>query len=93
MRTSTYQCDRRISLWNVFVEQSAREAVPVREMPRDLKRSLKQEGQLSHERDELEVSELRERFETSSVRPVFEILHHEGRLVILGDPARERHPS
>ena len=86
MHTSTYQYDRRISLWNVFVEQSARESVPVREMPRELARRLRQEGQLSLERDEREVSELRERFESSSVRPVFEILQRERRVVVLGDP-------
>jgi predicted NACHT family NTPase len=86
MHTSTYQYDRRISLWNVFVEQSARESVPVREMPRELARRLRQEGQITLDRDEREVSELRERFETSSVRPVFEILQRERRVVVLGDP-------
>jgi hypothetical protein len=86
MHTSTYQYDRRISLWNVFVEQSARESVPFREMPREVTRRLRQEGQITLDRDEREVSELRERFEISSVRPVFEILQRERRLVVLGDP-------
>jgi predicted NACHT family NTPase len=86
MHTSTYKYDRRISLWNVFVEQSARESVPVREMPRELIRRLRQEGHLTRDPDERELSELRERFETSSVRPVFEILQRERRVVIVGDP-------
>jgi predicted NACHT family NTPase len=86
MHTSTYQYDRRINLGNVFVEQSARESVPVREMPRELARRLRQEGQLTLDPDEREVSESRERSETSSVRLIFEILQRERRVVVLGDP-------
>jgi len=36
MHTSAY--DRRIGLWSVFVPQSARESIPVRDLPRDLLR-------------------------------------------------------
>jgi len=87
MHTSTYRYDRGLSLWNVFVEQSARESAPVRELPRELARRLRQEGQLTLEqRDEREMSELRQSFESSSVRPVCEILQRERRVMVLGDP-------
>jgi len=86
MHTSTYDYNRRITLWNVFVEQSARESTPVRDLPRELVRRLKQEGHLTMERDEREFSELRQRFESSSVRPVIEILERERHAVVLGDP-------
>jgi HEAT repeat protein len=60
--------------------------VPVREMPREIARRLRQEGQLTLDRDEREVSELREHFESSFVGPVFQILQRERRVVVLGDP-------
>lgn len=84
MHTSTYA--RRILLWSVFVPQSAREAAPVRDLPRELLRRLRQEGHTTREVDVREIDELRQRFQSSPVRPVLEILERNRLVVILGDP-------
>jgi hypothetical protein len=86
MHTSTYRYDRQITLWSVFVPQLARESAPVRDLPRELIRRLKEEGQLTGVRDELHVSEMRERYQNSAKRAVLEILVRERLVVVLGDP-------
>lgn len=86
MHTSTYRYDRQITLWSVFVPQSARESAPVRDMPRELIRRLREEGHLAKERDEPHTAEMRERYQNSAKREVFEILERERLVVVLGDP-------
>ena len=84
MHTSTY--DRRISLWSVFVPQSARESIPVRELPRELLRQLRREKHLTAEKTEAEVARLREIHETSTPVQVLDALARERLAVVLGDP-------
>ena len=84
MHTSTY--DRRINLWNVFVPQSARESAPVRDLPREILRRLRQEGHVTGEHDETEIARLRESYQSSPVSPVLDVLKRDRLVVVLGDP-------
>jgi predicted NACHT family NTPase len=86
MHASTYRYDRQITLWSVFVAQSARESVPVRELPRGLLRRLRQEHQIVAERDERDTDELRQHYQESAVLPVLDIFARERLVVVLGDP-------
>jgi predicted NACHT family NTPase len=86
MHTSTYRYDRQITLWSVFVPQSARESVPVRDLPRDLLQRLREEGQIATARDERDIDELRQHYQESAVLPVLDVLARERLVVILGDP-------
>jgi len=79
--------DRRVSLWNVFVAQTARQSVPVRELPRELLRQMRQEKQVGGQQVEAEqVARLREIYQTSPSGPVLEALARERLAVVLGDP-------
>jgi len=84
MHTSTY--DRRINLWSVFVPQSARQSIPVRDLPRELLRRLREEKHLTAKHDEAELERLRETYQNSSALPVLDALAREPLVVILGDP-------
>ena len=84
MHTSTYE--RRISLWNVFVAQSARQSVPMRDLPRELLRQLREEKHLTGKQDEAEIVRLREIHQNSPPVPVLEALSRERLIVVLGDP-------
>jgi predicted NACHT family NTPase len=86
MHTSTYRYDRQITLWSVFVPQSARESVPVRDLPSDLLRRLYEEGQIETARDERDNDKLRQHYQASAVLPVLDILARERLVAILGDP-------
>ena len=78
--------DRRMTLWSVFVPQSAREAAPVRDLPRELLRRLRMEGHVTNVREDYETEELREGYQSSPVNPVLEILARNLLTVVLGDP-------
>lgn len=84
MHTSTY--DRRIHLWSVFVPQSARESVPVREIPREIKRHLREEGHIMAELDLEEAEQQAEAWQNSAANPILDILQRNRLVVILGDP-------
>src|SRR5260370_16581385 len=88
MHTSTY--DRRINLWNVFVPQSARESAPVRDLPRELLRRLREEGhmtgRITREPDDAETARLRDSYRSSPVSPVLDVLQRDRLVVVLGDP-------
>ena len=84
MHTSTY--DRRVNLWSVFVPQTARESAPVRDLPRELLRRLREAGQVTSERDETEIERLREGYQSSPVSPVLDVLRRDRLVVVLGDP-------
>jgi HEAT repeat protein len=84
MHTSTYA--RRVELWSVFVPQSVRESVPVRELPREILGRLRKEGQLSTEPGEADIERYREMFASSPVTPVLEVLRRDRLVIALGDP-------
>jgi hypothetical protein len=84
VHTSAY--DRRITLWSVFVPQSARESAPVRDIPRELLRQLRREGHLTGEYDEERAAQLRETYNTSPISPVLDVLARQPFVVLLGDP-------
>src|SRR5215467_6699566 len=86
MHTSTYQYDRKITLWSTFVPQSARESAPIPEMPREVELRLREEGHLALERDERRLEEFRQRYQASAVSPVLEILARARLAVVLGNP-------
>ena len=86
MHTSTYQYDRKITLWSIFVAQSARESAPVQEIPREIERRLLEEGYLARQRDERQLEELRQRYQSSPLSPVLEILGRARLAVVLGNP-------
>lgn len=83
--------DGRIELWSVFVPQWARESAPVPELPREVLRQLREEGQVVSDlliaaEDGDALAFLHERYQSSPVRPVFEILDENPLVVVLGDP-------
>jgi hypothetical protein len=84
LHTSTY--DRHVKLWSVFVPQSARQSVPVRNLPRELLRRLREEKHLSSEPDEGEIDRLREAYQNTPPVVVLDVLDRERLVVILGDP-------
>jgi hypothetical protein len=86
MHTSTYQYDRKITLWSVFVPQVAREAAPVPEIPREVQRRLREEGHLGQELDERQMEEFRQRYQASAISPILEILERTRLAVVLGNP-------
>jgi predicted NACHT family NTPase len=86
MHTSTYGYDRRVTLWSVFVPQSARESVPVPEMPHELEKRLHGTGHITHMRDEQDLAELRSRYQGNVRRAVLEILARNRLTVVVGNP-------
>ncbi|NJO79957.1 MAG: NACHT domain-containing protein [Cyanobacteria bacterium RM1_2_2] len=78
----------RIKLWNLFIEQTVREALPPMryDLPLDLKRQLQAEGQFQDLSPEaLEHYHRREYFQQPS-RKVLEAITEANHAVILGDP-------
>jgi hypothetical protein len=84
MHSSAYY--RRVTLWSVFVRQSARESAPVREIPRELLRDLRRREYISTEPDEEPLARFRESYENSPVSDVIDILARHRAVVLLGDP-------
>jgi hypothetical protein len=84
MHASAY--DRRVTLWSVFVPQSAREAAPVREIPREVLRQLRREGHATNGDDEEQIARLKDTFQNSPVSNVLELIGRERLVVLLGDP-------
>jgi predicted NACHT family NTPase len=76
-----------IKLWNMFIEQTVREALPPMryELPLDLKRQLQAEGQLDDLSPEALEHYRREYFQQPS-RKVLEAVAEVQQAVILGDP-------
>ncbi len=86
LHSSTYEFDRRVTLWSVFVAQSARESAPISELPLEIQRQLKVEGQLQQSADDEDLNKLRLRYQSSPVRPVLELLDGNRHVVVVGDP-------
>jgi len=86
MHSSTYEFDRKVTLWSVFVPQTARESAPIPEIPPELQRRLREQGHLTQSADQEELAELRKRYQSSPVRPVLEILDRNPQVVVVGDP-------
>ena len=91
LHTSTYDYDRKLVLWSIFVEPSARESAPVIDTPPEIVRLLRQEGRLpeSLEKSDLDKNDLdeqRERYKSCPIRPIFGILDRERLVVVTGDP-------
>src|SRR5208282_6344833 len=78
--------ERKIALWSVFVPQTARESARPPEIPHEIGKQLKKEGQLQADLDEKRMAEQRESYLASAARPVLEIIERERLLVVLGDP-------
>lgn len=86
MHSSSYQYDRKITLWSVFVPQLARESVPILEIPPDIELRLREQGQLIQKRDASKIAELRQGHQTSAISPVLKIVERERLVVVLGNP-------
>ena len=78
--------DRRIGLQTIFVPQNAREAVPMRELSRELLRQLRQEGHITRELAESEMTRVQQEYWESPIGSVLDILARNRLTVILGDP-------
>ena len=76
----------RLFLWSIFVPQSARESAPIPEIPPEIQRQLREEGYLSKLPDDDELAEHRRRYQSSPVRPIFEILDRNRLAAVVGDP-------
>ncbi|HYL76357.1 MAG TPA: HEAT repeat domain-containing protein [Bryobacteraceae bacterium] len=75
-----------VELLSIFIPQSAREAIPVRDISPTLLRQLRQEGQIAHELSEFERARFRWDYERSTISPVLDTLARRRQVVILGDP-------
>ncbi|HEY9631564.1 MAG TPA: HEAT repeat domain-containing protein [Coleofasciculaceae cyanobacterium] len=77
-----------IKLWNMFIEQTVREALPPTryELPLDLKRKLQKEGQLEDDLSSEALEHYRREYFQQLARKVLETVADTQRAVILGDP-------
>ena len=85
MHTSAHHFDRQITLWSVFVPQSARASAPIVEIPDEIRRRLRAQGHLT-DRDTGDLNELRIKYRAAALRPVLDVLDRERIAVILGNP-------
>jgi len=76
-----------IKLWNMFIEQTVREALPPMryDLPLDLKRQLQEQGQLDDLSPEA-LEHYRQEYFQQPARKVLEAVAEVQRVVILGDP-------
>ncbi|MGQ4648542.1 HEAT repeat domain-containing protein [Lyngbya aestuarii] len=77
-----------IKLWNMFIEQTVREALPpIRyELPLDLKRQLEEQGQLGDDLSPEALEHYRREYFQQPSRKVLEAVADSQHAVILGDP-------
>ncbi|MFP4414240.1 NACHT domain-containing protein, partial [Coleofasciculus sp.] len=75
-------------LWQVFVPQTVREAMPLYDIPRDYLKRLQDVNQLDEQISPEELEQYREIYYRQPIRSVLDILHQPNYpyLVILGDP-------
>ncbi|EDX74012.1 NACHT domain family [Coleofasciculus chthonoplastes PCC 7420] len=75
-------------LWQVFVPQTVREAMPLYDIPRDYLKRLQEANQLDEQISPEELEQYREMYYRQPIRSVLDILHQPSYpyLVILGDP-------
>ena len=90
MHFSSYSIDRKVSLWSVFVPQSARESAPVLGLPPEILRQMREEGHLTEMADEGREADLLRQYQSSPIRPILEILNpgtkKASNVVVTGDP-------
>ncbi|MBW4475234.1 MAG: NACHT domain-containing protein [Stenomitos rutilans HA7619-LM2] len=77
-----------IKLWQMFIEQTVREALPPMryELPLDLKRQLQEQGQLEADLSSEALEHYRREYFQQPSRKAFEAIAGSPRAVILGDP-------
>ncbi len=77
-----------IRLWNIFIEQTVREALPPMryELPLDLKRQLQEQGQLEADLSSEALERYRQDYFQQPARKALEAVSESQRAVILGDP-------
>lgn len=77
-----------IKLWNIFIEQTVREALPPMryELPLDLKRQLQEQGQLEADLSSEALERYRQDYFQQPARKVLEAVAESQWAVILGDP-------
>lgn len=77
-----------IKLWNMFIEQTVREALPPMryELPLDLKRQLQEQGQLEADLSPEALEHYRQEYFQQPSRKVLEAVADSQRAMILGDP-------
>ncbi|MDJ0704058.1 MAG: NACHT domain-containing protein [Leptolyngbyaceae cyanobacterium MO_188.B28] len=77
-----------IKLWNIFIEQTVREALPPMryELPLDLKRKLREEGQLEEDLSVEALELYRREYFQQPARKVLEVVGESQHTVVLGDP-------
>ncbi|MEQ9486829.1 HEAT repeat domain-containing protein [Coleofasciculus sp. F4-SAH-05] len=75
-------------LWQVFVPQMVREAMPLYDIPRDYLKRLQDVNQLDEQISPEELEQYRETYYRQPIRSVLDILHQPNYpyIVILGDP-------
>ncbi len=86
MHTSAHHFDRQITLWSVFVPQLARESAPLIELPEEIRRRLREEGQLAQGEDAEAAAALQQRYQSAALTPVLDILQRERLAVVTGNP-------
>jgi len=86
MHSSTYNYSKNLNLWSVFIPPSAREAIPVPDLPIVTLARLREEGYVSDVPSEYELAAMRQAYESSSSGPVLEALKRQSKAVLMGDP-------
>jgi hypothetical protein len=87
LHTSTYDLDRKLVLWSVFVEPSARETALLVDTPPEILRPMAQERQQLADYAKEEIyDKRREKYQSAPIRPIFETLNRERLVVVTGDP-------
>jgi len=84
--SSTYDINRKLTLWNIYVPQLARESAPIPEIPPEIQRRLREGSPLTELQEAEELTASRRRHQSSPVRPVLEIISRNRQVVVLGDP-------
>ncbi|NER82223.1 MAG: NACHT domain-containing protein, partial [Leptolyngbya sp. SIO1D8] len=77
-----------VKLWNMFIEQTVREALPPMryELPLDLKRQLQAEGQLDEDLSPEALEHYRHEYFQQPARKVLDAIRDSQQAIILGDP-------
>ena len=77
-----------VKLWNMFIEQTVREALPPMryELPLDLKRQLQAEGQLDEDLSPEALEHYRHEYFQQPARKVLDAARDSKQAIILGDP-------
>jgi len=86
MHASAYDDERKLTLWSVFVEPSARESAPILDLPPEFLRHHRKNGYAAESDKVAALGVWQRHYLSSPVRPIFQILDRERLVAVTGDP-------